>query len=101
LNNSQIIFNPSALELYENSYRVRSDQQLDRRKNADVFQRFRPIAKPVRNALTQLGFSEPIAPQVKAIPPILKKENVLNIGESLWQSRRDLRKGLRFLGHFL
>ena len=37
------------------------------------------LAKPVRNALTQLGFSEPTAPQVKAIPPILKEENVLLI----------------------
>ncbi|MCK4320048.1 hypothetical protein KAW11_00390 [Candidatus Bathyarchaeota archaeon] len=32
------------------------------------------LAKPVRNALTQLGFSEPTAPQVKAIPAILREE---------------------------
>jgi len=35
------------------------------------------LAKPVQNVLEELGLSEPTEPQVKAIPPILKGENVL------------------------
>jgi len=38
---------------------------------------FRLLAKPVQNVLEELGLSEPTEPQVKAIPPILKGENVL------------------------
>jgi ATP-dependent Lhr-like helicase len=37
------------------------------------------LEKPVRKALAELGFSEPTLPQVKAIPPILRRENVLLI----------------------
>jgi len=37
------------------------------------------LTKPVREALTKLGFVEPTAPQVAAIPHILKGENVLLI----------------------
>ena len=40
---------------------------------------FSLLAKPVREALTHLGFAEPTAPQVEAIPIILKEENVLLI----------------------
>lgn len=37
------------------------------------------LAKPVRDGLVELGFSEPTLPQVMAIPPILAGENVLLI----------------------
>ena len=37
------------------------------------------LAKPVRDGLAELGFSEPTLPQVMAIPPILAGENVLLI----------------------
>jgi len=37
------------------------------------------LEKPVRKALAELGFSEPTLPQVKAIPLILRGENVLLI----------------------
>ncbi len=37
------------------------------------------LEKQVQRALADLGFSEPTLPQVKAIPPILKGENVLLI----------------------
>jgi ATP-dependent Lhr-like helicase len=40
---------------------------------------FNLLAEPVRNALDSLEFFEPTAPQVKAIPPILRGENVLLI----------------------
>ena len=38
---------------------------------------FKLLAKPVQDALEELGFSEPTEPQVKAIPFVLKSENVL------------------------
>ncbi len=44
--------------------------------NSNIFD---SLAKPVREALTELGFSEPTLPQVMAIPPILAGENVLLI----------------------
>ncbi|MFB0514190.1 MAG: DEAD/DEAH box helicase, partial [Candidatus Bathyarchaeia archaeon] len=37
------------------------------------------LEKPVRKALAELGFSEPTLPQVKAIPVVLRGENVLLI----------------------
>lgn len=37
------------------------------------------LAKPVREALTELGFSEPTLPQVLAFPPVLQGQNVLLI----------------------
>ncbi|MFQ5758585.1 MAG: DEAD/DEAH box helicase, partial [Candidatus Bathyarchaeia archaeon] len=37
------------------------------------------LAKPVRKALIHLGFVEPTAPQVEAIPTVLRGENVLLI----------------------
>ncbi len=37
------------------------------------------LEKPVRKALAELGFSEPTLPQVKAVPLILRGENVLLI----------------------
>jgi len=48
----------------------------EKSKRSDVFNL---LVKPVQNALAELGFSEPTAPQVKAIPPILRGENVLLI----------------------
>jgi len=38
---------------------------------------FNLLAKPVQDVLGELGFSKPTEPQVKAIPAILKGENVL------------------------
>ena len=38
---------------------------------------FKMLAKPVQNVLEELGLSEPTEPQVKAIPFVLKGENVL------------------------
>jgi len=40
---------------------------------------FEFLAKPVREALAELGFSEPTLPQTMAFPPILAGENVLLI----------------------
>lgn len=40
---------------------------------------FDSLAKPVRDALAELGFSEPTLPQVLAFPPILAGKNVLLI----------------------
>ena len=40
---------------------------------------FELLAKPVREALAELGFSEPTLPQTMAFPPILAGENVLLI----------------------
>jgi ATP-dependent Lhr-like helicase len=40
---------------------------------------FDSLAKPVREALAELGFSEPTLPQIVGIPPILSGENVLLI----------------------
>ncbi|HEY4675251.1 MAG TPA: DEAD/DEAH box helicase, partial [Candidatus Bathyarchaeia archaeon] len=40
---------------------------------------FNSLARLVREALAELGFSEPTLPQVMAIPPILNGENVLLI----------------------
>jgi len=37
------------------------------------------LAKPIRDALAELGFTEPTLPQTMAIPPILAKENALLI----------------------
>ncbi|MGD8506263.1 MAG: DEAD/DEAH box helicase, partial [Candidatus Bathyarchaeota archaeon] len=44
--------------------------------NSDVFSL---LERPVQKALTEIGFSEPTLPQVKAIPFILSGENVLLI----------------------
>ena len=40
---------------------------------------FSLLAQPVRKALVHLGFAEPTAPQIEAIPVVLKGENVLLI----------------------
>ncbi|MGA9388437.1 MAG: DEAD/DEAH box helicase [Candidatus Bathyarchaeia archaeon] len=40
---------------------------------------FDSLAKPVRDGLAELGFSEPTLPQVLAFPPILAGQNVLLI----------------------
>ena len=40
---------------------------------------FSLLARQIRSALADLGFSEPTEPQKKAIPPILRGENVLLI----------------------
>jgi ATP-dependent Lhr-like helicase len=40
---------------------------------------FNLLARPIREALSELGFHSPTAPQVKAIPQVLKGENVLLI----------------------
>jgi ATP-dependent Lhr-like helicase len=45
-------------------------------KDSDVF---KLLAKPVREGLSELGFSELTLPQTMAIPPILAGENVLLI----------------------
>ncbi|HVP26462.1 MAG TPA: DEAD/DEAH box helicase [Candidatus Bathyarchaeia archaeon] len=45
-------------------------------KSSDVF---KLLAKPIREGLHELGFSEPTLPQIMAIPPILAGENVLLI----------------------
>jgi ATP-dependent Lhr-like helicase len=46
------------------------------KQNPDVYDL---LIKPIRQALTEIGFSEPTAPQAQAIPCILKGENVLLI----------------------
>lgn len=48
------------------------------RKTAN-FKVFDLLTKPVRDALAELGFSEPTLPQIMAIPPVLAGENVLLI----------------------
>jgi len=40
---------------------------------------FELLAKPIREGLAELGFSEPTLPQTLAFPPILAGENVLLI----------------------
>jgi len=40
---------------------------------------FSLLEKPVQKTLAKLGFSEPTLPQVKAVPFILRGENVLLI----------------------
>jgi len=40
---------------------------------------FDSLAKPIRDALAEIGFTEPTLPQVLAVPPILAGENVLLI----------------------
>ncbi len=40
---------------------------------------FKLLAKPVREGLAELGFSEPTLPQIMAFPPVLQGENVLLI----------------------
>jgi ATP-dependent Lhr-like helicase len=44
--------------------------------NSNVFDL---LTKPIRDALVELGFTEPTLPQIMAIPPILEGENVLLI----------------------
>ena len=47
-----------------------------RTPNSNVFDL---LTKPIRDALVELGFTEPTLPQIMAIPPILEGENVLLI----------------------
>ena len=44
---------------------------------------FELLAKPVRKALAELGFSEPTLPQVMAFPPVLAGKNLLGMTSSL------------------
>jgi ATP-dependent Lhr-like helicase len=46
-------------------------------QNAKPNSVFKLLAKPVRKALAELGFSEPTLPQVMAFPPLLAGKNVL------------------------
>jgi ATP-dependent Lhr-like helicase len=46
-------------------------------QNAKPDSVFKLLAKPVRKALAELGFSEPTLPQVMAFPPLLAGKNVL------------------------
>jgi ATP-dependent Lhr-like helicase len=48
----------------------------DKNQNPNVYEL---LAKPVRKALSELGFVEPTAPQIQAIPIILKADNILLI----------------------
>ncbi len=48
-------------------------------QNAKPDSVFELLAKPVRKALAELGFTEPTLPQVMAFPPLLAGENVLLI----------------------
>ena len=48
-------------------------------QNAKPDSVFKLLAKPVRKALVELGFSEPTLPQVMAFPPLLAGKNVLLI----------------------
>jgi len=47
--------------------------------NNDSVNVFDLLARPVQQALEEAGFSQPTAPQIKAIPPILAGKNVLLI----------------------
>src|SRR4030043_2111324 len=49
------------------------------REGTSTLNVFDSLAKPVRNALGELGFSEPTLPQTMAFPLILSGENVLLI----------------------
>jgi ATP-dependent Lhr-like helicase len=48
----------------------------EKRQSSSVYEL---LARPVRKALSELGFAEPTAPQIQAIPIILKTDNVLLI----------------------
>ena len=48
-------------------------------EKAQSLDSFGLLAKPIRNALVELGFTELTLPQIMAIPPILDGENVLLI----------------------